>query len=301
MENAYGYTELSNLLGLDAPLLMLDSLQLDVNGHRAEGLKYVSAGEEVFRGHFPERPILPGVLQVAAMVQASKALFLASREGAGEVALARLRRVRFRQPVYPGAILHILAEERETNGDEVEYKVKCTLDNGEVASDGSLFLRRRAPGWFTRPSVAADALQTACSGECVGVEEIMHVIPHRNPFLLLDGACSGADGAFSGFKNVTGNEPMVRATASCTYPAFLQVESCAQLGCWAALSKPEHAGKLGIFMSIDEATVLRPVWAGERFTMKLALEITGKYGVATCQGLVAEEPALEVTLKFAVL
>ena len=326
MKDSYGFIDLSKTLGMASPLLMLDSLVVDSEGRRAEGLKCVSAGEEVFRGHFPERPILPGVLQVASMLQASKMLFFALHGRDGEVGLARLRRVKFRRPVLPGAVLRVVVEEQDATGDGAEFKASCLLENGDVASDGRLVLCRREPGWFSMrrrgeavhglapdavissnhisPEGASSSIETASEPNSIpfsGVEEIMRVIPHRNPFLLLDGARVEDDGRISGFKNATGNEPMVRATASGVYPAFLQMESCAQLGCWAALARPENSGKLGIFLSIDEATVLRPVWAGERFSMGINLDYAGKYGTALCHGTVSGEPVLEVSLKFAII
>ena len=56
------------------PILMIDRLEEIVVDHSAVGIKNVSANEPFFQGHFPERPIMPGVLIVEAMAQTAAAL-----------------------------------------------------------------------------------------------------------------------------------------------------------------------------------------------------------------------------------
>ncbi|MDD4099075.1 MAG: 3-hydroxyacyl-[acyl-carrier-protein] dehydratase FabZ, partial [Lentisphaeria bacterium] len=60
MSMFYRYDALSELLAVKAPLLMLDQLQVDPDAMTVEGLKMVSFNENIFNGHFPDYPVLPG-------------------------------------------------------------------------------------------------------------------------------------------------------------------------------------------------------------------------------------------------
>jgi len=85
------------------PFLMLDRILELEPGVRAVGLKNVTINEQFFNGHFPGRPMMPGVLVLEAMAQVGGVLLEASAAGAGRPAmLAGMDRVRFRRPVLPG-------------------------------------------------------------------------------------------------------------------------------------------------------------------------------------------------------
>lgn len=85
------------------PLLLVDRILEFEPGRRIVGLKNVSANEPFFVGHFPEHPVMPGVLVVEAMAQVGGVLasFLPGTEG--QLAyFAAIDRCRFRRPVRPG-------------------------------------------------------------------------------------------------------------------------------------------------------------------------------------------------------
>lgn len=94
------------------PMLMIDGLRDIVPGLSATGVKNVTINEPYFQGHFPGRPVMPGVLIVEAMAQTSGALIMYS---AGDVADSKLvyfmtvDKCRFRKPVSPGdtLLLHV--------------------------------------------------------------------------------------------------------------------------------------------------------------------------------------------------
>jgi 3-hydroxyacyl-[acyl-carrier-protein] dehydratase len=93
------------------PLLMIDRVTVCEPGKRIVALKNVSVNEPYFPGHFPRRPIMPGVLILEAMAQAAAILvFRTAGEQPGENALyyyAGIDNARFRKPVVPGDQLEI--------------------------------------------------------------------------------------------------------------------------------------------------------------------------------------------------
>lgn len=93
------------------PFLLVDKiLELEV-GKRAVGIKNVTANEPFFQGHFPEYPVMPGVLILEAMAQVGAVALLSVEEYKGRIAFfAGVDNVRFREQVRPGDTLHMEAE-----------------------------------------------------------------------------------------------------------------------------------------------------------------------------------------------
>jgi len=90
------------------PMLLVDRV-LEVSGTDVVAEKLVSANEPFFAGHFPERPIMPGVLILEAIAQtAALCVFLNEPENLGrDIALVGVNSARFRRPVVPGDILRL--------------------------------------------------------------------------------------------------------------------------------------------------------------------------------------------------
>jgi beta-hydroxyacyl-ACP dehydratase FabZ len=85
------------------PFLLVDRILELEPGVRAVGVKNVSINEEFFNGHFPGRPMMPGVMVLEAMAQVGGILLLASADDQGKLAvIGGMDRVRFRKPVLPG-------------------------------------------------------------------------------------------------------------------------------------------------------------------------------------------------------
>jgi 3-hydroxyacyl-[acyl-carrier-protein] dehydratase len=104
------YHEIASLLPHRFPFQFLDRVLEFEDGAHIVALKNVSISEPFFRGHFPEQPLMPGVLICEALAQAAALLAHRSRDGVrpGCVAmLAGLEHVRFRHPVLPGDQLHL--------------------------------------------------------------------------------------------------------------------------------------------------------------------------------------------------
>lgn len=304
--NFLTYEDLSALLNMRAPLLMLDRLTVDLDNGTAEGIKMTSMDECHFAGHFPEQPVLPGVLQVACMFQAASAMF--KLEGlcpeGSYPNLTALKRIKFRSPVRPGMVVQVQCSKTTVNEDgSVDYTVKNTAD-GQLASSGTITVAATSASYFEPVLDSGDSpVLAAVEGRPqIDVVEIMKYIPHRYPFLFVDRAFGFENiGEVYGFKNITGNGQFVNASTPAHFPGYLQIEAAAQLGCAAVLSQPTERGKIAFFMSIDTATFHCPVLPGEQLTFNLSCEFKGRFGIATGKLYAAGRLATEAAIKFAVL
>ncbi len=90
------------------PMLLVDRIE-ELEGDRIVGIKNVTMNEPFFPGHFPEYPVMPGVLVVEAMAQVAGVLVLSQIEDRKNklVLLASVREAKFRRPVRPGDQLRI--------------------------------------------------------------------------------------------------------------------------------------------------------------------------------------------------
>jgi len=100
--------EIRELLPHRYPMLLVDRI-LDMSETKIVGLKNVSVNEPFFMGHFPDFPVMPGVLIVEAMAQVAGVLVLKSLPDRNEklVLLASVEEAKFRKPVVPGDQLKI--------------------------------------------------------------------------------------------------------------------------------------------------------------------------------------------------
>lgn len=95
------------------PLLLVDRVVSLEMGERIHAVKAVSFNEQFFQGHFPGRPIMPGVLQIEALAQAAGVLAVESLGLAGSgklVYFMAIEEAKFRNPVEPGVLLDLHVE-----------------------------------------------------------------------------------------------------------------------------------------------------------------------------------------------
>jgi 3-hydroxyacyl-[acyl-carrier-protein] dehydratase len=113
MPQTLSLADIQRILPHRYPFLLVDRILSLEPGKRIVGLKNVSINEPFFQGHFPGRPIMPGVLIVESMAQVGGILaFLSNPENLGNASmvLMGIDKVRFRQPVVPGDQLRLAVE-----------------------------------------------------------------------------------------------------------------------------------------------------------------------------------------------
>ena len=119
------------------PMLLVDRVEELVVDQRIAAIKAVTINESFFQGHFPGRPIMPGVLIVEALAQAAGVLAVESLGLAGSGKLVYFMAIdgaKFRQPVEPGVLLSLEVEFVQKRSRVCKFAGKAMLD-GEVATE----------------------------------------------------------------------------------------------------------------------------------------------------------------------
>jgi len=118
------------------PFLMIDKVIEMAPNHYAIGVKNVSINEPFFTGHFPEKPVMPGVLIIEAMAQTSAVLVVETLGEASEgklVYFMSIDEARFRKPVVPGDVLHIRVDKQQSRRNVWKFACVATVDGTKVA------------------------------------------------------------------------------------------------------------------------------------------------------------------------
>lgn len=102
--------DIKKILPHREPFLLVDRI-LEISEKHVVGVRRLTGEEEFFKGHFPGRPVMPGVLMIEALAQTGGVLMLSQRENQGKIAyLAAVNAARFRRVVVPGEELRLEAE-----------------------------------------------------------------------------------------------------------------------------------------------------------------------------------------------
>nr|CAB05943.1 ywpB [Bacillus subtilis subsp. subtilis str. 168] len=117
------------------PFLLVDRITEVEEGKRAKGYKNVTANEEFFNGHFPQYPVMPGVLIVEALAQVGAVAMLIKEENRGRLAFfAGIDNCRFKKQVKPGDQLHLEVEIIRARGTIGRGKGVATVDGKSFAN-----------------------------------------------------------------------------------------------------------------------------------------------------------------------
>jgi len=120
------------------PMLLIDEVLELVPGERVVALKRVREDEWYLRGHFPGRPVMPGVLIVEAMAQTGAVAVLSEEENRGRLALfAGIDDTRFKRIVEPGDELQLECTLEQVRGPIGKGRARATVD-GQLAARGTL-------------------------------------------------------------------------------------------------------------------------------------------------------------------
>ena len=118
------------------PFLLVDRIEELEAGKRGVGIKNVTMGDPFFQGHFPDYPVMPGVLIVEALAQVGAVAMLTLDEHKGKIAFfAGLDNVRFKRQVKPGDTLRLEVELGQIRRNIGSGSGLATV-NGEVACKG---------------------------------------------------------------------------------------------------------------------------------------------------------------------
>lgn len=113
------------------PMLMIDKITHLVKGESAVGIKCVTNNEPFFTGHFPNQPVMPGVLIVEAMAQTAAVVVIDSLEieSAGDlVYFMSIENARFRKPVYPGDVLELHVKRLQNRRNVWKFEGKAMVN-----------------------------------------------------------------------------------------------------------------------------------------------------------------------------
>ncbi len=122
------------------PFLLVDKIIEHIPGKKAVGVKNVTMNEPFFQGHFPDYPVMPGVLIVEALAQVGAFCVLSMEQYKGKIAFfAGIDKVRFRDQVKPGDVLTLEVEMTRLRGMVGKGQAVAKVGDKTVASGELMF------------------------------------------------------------------------------------------------------------------------------------------------------------------
>jgi 3-hydroxyacyl-[acyl-carrier-protein] dehydratase len=110
------------------------------NGRKVTAIKNVTFNEPYFLGHFPDLPIMPGVLQIEAMAQTACLAYMRPGDQQMDFFIAAVQDAKFRRPVVPGDTLTLHAEVIRDRGAMIQIRAEAKVD-GQTASEAVILAK----------------------------------------------------------------------------------------------------------------------------------------------------------------
>lgn len=130
--------EIQKILPHRPPFLLIDKVIEMEEGKKVVAIKNVTINEDFFRGHFPQEPVMPGVLIIEALAQTGAVALLSIEENKGKIAyFGGINKAKFRRKVVPGDTLRLEVEIIKCRGMAGFGKGTAYVD-GEKAAEGEL-------------------------------------------------------------------------------------------------------------------------------------------------------------------
>jgi beta-hydroxyacyl-ACP dehydratase FabZ len=138
---AYKIEDILRILPHRFPFLLIDRVLSVVEGPNSDSrmgrkvvaIKNVTFNEPYFMGHFPHRPVMPGVLQIETMAQAGALAAFRETDPPQDVAIVSVSEAKFRRPIVPGDSLHVHAEITKDRGSMIGLICAVYVDGVKAA------------------------------------------------------------------------------------------------------------------------------------------------------------------------
>ena len=134
----FNIKEMMEIIPHRQPMLLVDRVEIVEENQKATGYKGITYNEPYFAGHFPQEPVMPGVLIMEAMAQTVAVLLLNKPEMRGKLGYyGAMNKVRFRKKVVPGTMLRMEVEILKQRGPVAMAYGKAYTDN-DLAAEGEM-------------------------------------------------------------------------------------------------------------------------------------------------------------------
>lgn len=134
------YDKIMKLIPHRYPILLVDKVKDVVSGESATGIKNVTFNEPHFMGHFPDHPVMPGVLIIEAMAQTSAVLVAHTIGEAAEgkiVYFTSIDNAKFRKPVVPGDVLELKVKKLQNRKTLWKFEAVAEVE-GQVVTEATI-------------------------------------------------------------------------------------------------------------------------------------------------------------------